>query len=298
MTNLLEMHDIASQLVLKWARQGYDYKIPVTSDFSRLTLDTIALCAMDFRFNSFYQDELHPFIKAMNNVLASRSNASQISGILKSMLPSYNEQLRKDAAFQTQVSRELVQFRRDNPTEKKDLLNAMIYGKDPKTGQTMRDELIAANMQTFLIAGHETTSGLLSFAFLNMLKNPSTYFAAQQEVDRVCGKERITTKHLTQLKYINAILRETLRLTPTAPAITRGPRPENKESPVTVSNGKWEVPRSGVSCLIAKIQRDPNVYGDDADEFKPERMLDENFEKLPKSAWKVRYSFLLETLVY
>lgn len=281
------MHDIASQLVLKWARQGHDYRIPVTSDFSRLTLDTIALCAMDFRFNSFYQDELHPFIKAMNNVLASRSNASQLSGILKSMLPSYNEQIRKDAEFQGQVSRELVKYRRDNPTEKKDLLNAMIYGKDPKTGQTMRDELIAANMQTFLIAGHETTSGLLSFAFLNMLKNPSTYFAAQQEVDRVCGKEKITVKHLTQLKYISAMLRETLRLTPTAPAFVRGPRPENKAEHVTVCDGRWEIPKRGAVCLIGKIQRDPKIYGDDAEDFKPERMLDKNLDKLPKNAWKV-----------
>ena len=36
-----EMHDIASQLVLKWARMGPSYRIPVTSDFTRLTLDTI-----------------------------------------------------------------------------------------------------------------------------------------------------------------------------------------------------------------------------------------------------------------
>ena len=151
---LVEMHDIASQLVLKWARQGHDYKIPVTGDFSRLTLDTIALCAMDFRFNSFYQDELHPFIHAMNNTLMSRSNRNQMFGMFKSLLPSYNEQLRKDAQLQVDTSKQLVQYRRDNPTDKKDLLNAMIYGKDPKTGQPMRDDLIAANMQTFLIAGN------------------------------------------------------------------------------------------------------------------------------------------------
>lgn len=38
-----EMHDIASQLVLKWARFGSENDIDVTSDFTRLTLDTIAL---------------------------------------------------------------------------------------------------------------------------------------------------------------------------------------------------------------------------------------------------------------
>jgi cytochrome P450/NADPH-cytochrome P450 reductase len=49
-----EMHDIASQLVLKWARHGGDHAIQVVDDFTRLTLDTIALCAMDYRFNSWY----------------------------------------------------------------------------------------------------------------------------------------------------------------------------------------------------------------------------------------------------
>jgi cytochrome P450/NADPH-cytochrome P450 reductase len=121
-----------------------------------------------------------------------------------------------------------------------------------------------------------------------MLKNPATYFAAQAEVDKVLGKEKINPKHLNQLKYINAMLRETLRLTPTAPAITRGVRPENKEDNPTIGNGTYSIPRKqGVVCLLTKIQQDPKVFGDDAAEFRPERMLDENFEKLPKNAWKV-----------
>ena len=37
------MHDIASQLVSKWARYGPENKIPVAEDFTRLTLDSIAL---------------------------------------------------------------------------------------------------------------------------------------------------------------------------------------------------------------------------------------------------------------
>lgn len=147
------MHDIASQLVLKWARQGPEHRILATDDFSRLTLDTIALCAMDYRFNSFYQEEMHPFVKSMTNVLNERNQSSQLSGMIKRLMPSHNEQLKKDAQHQQTVSRELVEYRRAHPTEKKDLLNALIHGKDPKTGASMRDELITTNMQTFLIAG-------------------------------------------------------------------------------------------------------------------------------------------------
>lgn len=89
------------------------------------------------------------------------------------------------------------------------------------------------------------------------------------------------------------MLRETLRLTPTAPAFSRAIRPENTEDPVYIgakdpdSKHKYEIPRGkSIVCLIGKIMQDPKVFGEDAAEFKPERMLDENFEKLPKNAWK------------
>lgn len=152
------MHDIASQLVLKWARQGPTHKIQASEDFSRLTLDTIALCAMDFRFNSFYQEDMHPFVKAMNTTLGAANSSGQLAGLITRLFPSYNEEVKQSVKFMENTSQELVQYRRDHPTEKKDLLNSLINGKDPKTGKTMRDELIAANMQTFLIAGKLTVS--------------------------------------------------------------------------------------------------------------------------------------------
>ncbi|KAF7323877.1 hypothetical protein MKEN_00609100 [Mycena kentingensis (nom. inval.)] len=285
-----EMHDIASQLVLKWARLGPNHPIHVTDDMTRLTLDTIALCSMDFRFNSFYSDTAHPFIQAMNHTLVAQSQGNQISGMLKSFLPSHRDQLRKDNELLNKTSLDLVQHRQNNPSDKKDLLNAMINGKDPKTGQSMRPELISANMTTFLIAGHETTSGLLSFAIAEMLLNPRTYFEARKEVDRVVGTSRLTVAHLRDLKYLNQVLRETLRLHPTAPAFRRGVRPDNKEEVVTITDrhGKhYEIPRGvSVLMLITKAQRDPLVWGPDCNEFVPERMSDANFEKLPKHAWK------------
>lgn len=107
------------------------------------------------------------------------------------------------------------------------------------------------------------------------------------------GHSKLEPKHVNDLKYINAVLRETLRLTPTAPAFSRAIRPENIEDPVYIgakdpeSKHKYEIPRGkSIVCLIGKIMQDPKVFGEDAEEFKPERMLDENFEKLPKNAWK------------
>lgn len=120
-----------------------------------------------------------------------------------------------------------------------------------------------------------------------MLKNPSTFFAAQQEVDRVIGKDKIEAKHLKDLKYIDAVMKETLRLNPTAPAFQRAVRPENKEDFVLIGGGRYQIPRGqSIICNLMKIHTDPKVWGDDANEFNPERMLDGKFEKLPKNAWK------------
>jgi cytochrome P450/NADPH-cytochrome P450 reductase len=137
-------------------------------------------------------------------------------------------------------------------------------------------------------SGHETTSGLLSFLFSFLLANPAKYQAAQNEVDRVIGKNQITVDHMSKLPYITACLRETLRLCPTAPAISLHSIPGKTTEDVSLCNGKYKIgPEQVVTALFQKCHRDPTLYGNDAEEFKPERILDEEFRKLPKNAWKV-----------
>lgn len=134
--------------------------------------------------------------------------------------------------------------------------------------------------------GHETTSGLLSFTFLYLLKNKQKYAKARKEVDDVLGKRPIDPSDIKHLTYLNACLRESLRLSPTAPAISKQINPESRQ-PFALLNGIYKIdPDDRVLVLLGKTQRDPSVYGKDAAKFMPERMLDENFDKLPSGAWK------------
>jgi cytochrome P450/NADPH-cytochrome P450 reductase len=200
-----EMHDVASQLVMKWARHGSSTPIHVSDDFTRLALDTIALCSMDYRFNSYYHDEMHPFIEAMANFLKESGNRPRRPALASMFYQSANQQYWDDIELLRRTAQDVLDARKANPTDRKDLLTAMLQGNDSKTGEKMSDQSIIDNLITFLIAGHETTSGTLSFAFYNLLKNPETYRKAQEEVDRVCGTGPITVEHMSKLPYIAAV---------------------------------------------------------------------------------------------
>ena len=73
-----EMLDILGQMLMKWQRFGPQHEIDVSDAFTRLTLDTIALCSFDYRFNSYYQEEMHPFVtKALDALLESGRRAGR-----------------------------------------------------------------------------------------------------------------------------------------------------------------------------------------------------------------------------
>ncbi len=59
------MVDIAEQLAKKWERLNADEEIDVVHDMTALTLDTIGLCGFDYRFNSFYRRDYHPYVAAL-----------------------------------------------------------------------------------------------------------------------------------------------------------------------------------------------------------------------------------------
>ncbi|QIW94592.1 hypothetical protein AMS68_000110 [Peltaster fructicola] len=279
------MKDIASQLVLKWLRHGSKYDIAATQDFTRLTLDTIALCSMDYRFNSFYTEDTHPFVQAMVKVLVYPDTRGWLPNVLRRTVFSLHERTyAQNISILRQMCRNLVSERVKVPRpDTNDLLNAMLNGKDPKTGKGLDPECVIDNLMTFLVAGHETTSGMLSFTIYYLLRNKDAYQKVKEEVDSVVGLDDVQLKHLRKLPYIDAVLRESSRLYPTAPAIGFTP----KSAQGAVVGGKYHVDRGEtILASLALCHRDRAAYGDDAEEFRPERMLDENLANLPPNAWK------------
>ncbi len=265
------MQDIASQLMLKWERMNSDDVIDVPKDMIRLTLDTVGVCGFGYRFNSFYREDFHPFIEALNRTLSTTQTMRGLPGekLLKS---AQIKQLHSDAGYMNNLVDEIIRERRgqsgDGP---QDLLDFMLSGRDARTGERLSDENIRYQINTFLVAGHETTSGLLSFTVYYLLKNRDVLQRAYAEVDAVLGRnidQPPSLKQIGQLPHIRAILLEALRLWPTAPAFGLAPFEDE------VLAGKYAIPKGTfTTVLIPSLHRDTNVWGDDPEAFNPDNFL-------------------------
>ena len=159
----------------------------------------------------------------------------------------------------------------------------MLVGTD-KQGNRLPDHNIVAQCETFLVAGHETTSGLLSFVIAYLLKNREVVARAQEEVDRVFGTDPSvppTVAQVQQLGYIRQILDETLRLWPTAPAFTR----QARERTTVGGWGPFE-PGQSIIALTPMLHRLKDIWGADAEEFNPDHFEPQRRDALPPNAYK------------
>ncbi len=115
----------------------------------------------------------------------------------------------------------------------------------------------------------------------HLTRNPEKLLKAQAEVDKVVGNGALELKHLPQLKYIEACIRETLRVKGPITAISRHAKAD------TVIGGKYAVSsKTSIVLNLNGLHHDPKVWGDDHDIFRPERMLDGGFEALPPNSWR------------
>ena len=278
-----QMLDIAEQMVLKFERVGEEAVFDVSEEMTKLTLDTIALCGFNFRFNSFYSDDLHPFVDAMVSFLTEMMKRQTSFPIQTKLRIKDNIQYEANSRFLKEVGDEIVKRRKEAKGDKEynDLLNVMLCGVDPISGERLSDENIRDQMITFLIAGHETTSGTLSFAIYELLENPDILKKAEEEVKRVLGNRMPTIEDIPKLTYIDQILKETLRLHPAVPLISLFPI----ES--TTLGGKYEVDKdTSLNLLTPWLHRDKKVWGAHAEKFEPDNFSLENIEQRPENCYK------------
>ncbi|EGV60598.1 cytochrome P450 52A12 [Yamadazyma tenuis ATCC 10573] len=153
--------------------------------------------------------------------------------------------------------------------------------RDPKI---LRDQAL-----NILLAGRDTTAGLLSFTFFELARNPQMFDKLKEEIHATFGAgaesriDDITFESLKKCEYLKAVINEALRMYPSVPqnfritnkntTLPRGGGPDGL-SPIFIPR------HSTVAYSVYATHRHERFYGKDAEVFRPERWFDEGTKKL------------------
>ncbi|KAL6608226.1 hypothetical protein ACP70R_041289 [Stipagrostis hirtigluma subsp. patula] len=152
--------------------------------------------------------------------------------------------------------------------EEEDLMDELLrIHKEGGIGVPLTMGNAKAVISDLFIAGSETSSDAIQWAMSELMRNPRVMKKAQAELrDKLQGKSMVTEDDLADFKYLKLVIMETLRLHPVLPLLI--PRVCRE----TCSVMGYDVPEGAVVLINSwAISRDPRTWGDDAEEFRPER---------------------------
>lgn len=117
-----------------------------------------------------------------------------------------------------------------------------------------------------VVGGTDTTSNAVEFTLAELMNKPEAMTKVQQELDSVVGKDRMVEESdIPKLPYLNAVMKEALRLHPALPLLI----PHCPSETSTVAG--YTVPKgSRVFINVWAVHRDPTIW-ENPSEFKPER---------------------------
>jgi len=284
-TSALERYYPAMQgalgaMVEHWHRA--EGPVDVVADATRLTLDTISLAGFDYRFDSFAKKELHPFLSALARAFRETEDMLYRPPFVAPLFRGKKAQFAADIAEMFALVDEVIAGRKRRPVEEwpKDFLSMMLTEVDPRSGERLSDENIRYQILTFLLAGHETTAGLISFTLHQLARDQGLQARLRDEVAGAVGDRAPTMKEVLGLGLVHRTLSEALRLWPTVPGLTRAAKQD------TTLAGRYRVPRGQKFVLLVNaMHRDPAAWKD-PDRFDPDRFLPEAQKGRPAGAYR------------
>merc|ERR1712039_492525 len=137
-----------------------------------------------------------------------------------------------------------------------------------KSGEAPSDKLLEDLVLNFLIAGKDTTAQAMAWSLWNIAQHPTVEERILQEAREVCGDGPLSYEMINRLDYVEAVIREGLRLHPSVPLDFKSVIADD-----TLPNGTWVSRGSSVAYSTYSMGRSTRIWGEDAAEFRPERWL-------------------------
>lgn len=287
-------------------RQG-DRHFDMYELFQRLTLDTIADCGFGLKSESLTMKNNDCLINCRNVI--KDTTKRPILFLLGFIFPTLHAlwigiyQILRYVSFnpvfwlEDNMTR-LVQERKSNKTSRVDLLQLMVTSEFDPTGQNEADDVdfndnvvkkrfltndeLTAMCLLFLLAGYETTSTTLAYIMYEMAVNQDVQKKLQQEIDEHFpdNTDSLDFNIIAKMEYLDMILCETLRKFPLASTVVA------RKCMETSTVRGIEIPCGMIiQANVWDIHYNPNIWGDDPQQFKPERFSIEEKRKRHPMAW-------------
>ncbi|KAJ7284064.1 cytochrome P450 [Mycena rebaudengoi] len=283
------------------AQQGGIARVDVLSWLGKATLDMIGLTGkfcFNYHFNALTAspkstpDELD---KAFGAILRAGTNMTPIR-ILQAWIPFFRfiptklgKIIERSQLVMKRIGTELLreskrQIAEGGSSQKersRDLLSLLVRANaatDIPASQRLSDDDVLAQVPTFLVAGHETTSTAMTWALFALTQNTAAQTRLRDELLSV-STESPTMDDLNALPYLDCVVRETLRLHAPVPRTNRVAMQDDVVSlntPFMDVNGTLHetlrIPKGqAITIPILAVNRDPAIWGPDAHQFIPER---------------------------
>ncbi|KAG6902666.1 hypothetical protein C0995_013358 [Termitomyces sp. Mi166 len=296
----------AIQLRDVWAsendEQGGESRVDALSWLSRTTLDVIGLAGFSYKFDALSEDPKKNELNAAFAIMFKAGTRLTLIPIIRNYFPFLRflktEQDVKAAEAKktmTRISHELLReskYSVHEKGEKRDLLTLLVNSNmatDIPEHQRMSDQDVLAQIPTFLVAGHETTSTGTTWALYALTQDKAVQNKLREELLTV-DTDNPTMDQLNALPYLDMVVRETLRVHSPVPSTIRIAVKDDilpLGHPVTDRKG---VVHDSIKVMkgqmlfvpILAINRDKAIWGEDAAEFRPER-----WERVPEAAASV-----------
>ncbi|KAJ3786099.1 cytochrome P450 [Lentinula aff. detonsa] len=301
------------RLVAKWQQEidnpaNERSVLNVTAWLPKITLDVIGESAFNYKFGSldgeetelgtifenlFVESRLYPRKRQLLYRALRRNLPASVADFLlqfptkeeKRFLGFLNASKRVARPLFERASNEKNTENDVQDDDHKDVLSVLVRAnqeEDPR--KALNEDEVLSQMATMILAGHETTASTMTWILYALTKSPKDQERIYQEIREMrelTGNQEPTPQDLDSMNFFNAVIKEGLRLYPIVPNITREAQSDDViplEFPVTTVSGDeiFQIPVSKgqrVMLCLGMYNRLVQVWGDDADQWNPERFI-------------------------
>ncbi|KAL3906270.1 MAG: hypothetical protein SGILL_009339, partial [Bacillariaceae sp.] len=258
-------------------------KVEMEEKFCSVALDIIGLSVFNYNFGSVTKES--PVVKAVYSALVEAEHRSMtpapywdlpLANELVPRLRKFNSDLKLlndvlneliDGAKSTRSEEDIEQLEQRNYAEAKD--PSMLRFLVDMRGADIDNKQLRDDLMTMLVAGHETTAAVLTWALFELTKSPEKMAKIREEIDRVVGDKQPTLEDIKEMEYVRLVISETLRLYPQPNLLIRRCRTEDN---LPAGGGREATVIRGMDIFLPlyNIHRDERFWPN-ANTFDPER---------------------------